>query len=745
MAGNEENEHEGAPTVEPEVQGIENETNEHEDAPAIEPEIQDETYDSSNIKVLDGVEAVRKRPAMYIGSTDSRGLHHLVWEIVDNSIDEALTGVCTEITVKILNGNVISVKDNGRGIPVDEHPKYPGKTALEIVMGTLHAGGKFDHKSYAISGGLHGVGLSVVSSLSELITAEVRRDGYRWTYTVARGRGISGVERHEETTEHGTTITFKPDPEIFEETEFNYSILETRLRELAFLNKGIIINLADEREGSEKSDTFQFNGGIIEFAEYLCENKKKLYDEPLYFNFKENDIITEISILHNTGYHSAMLAFANNINTVEGGSHLEGFKAALTRVSNTYARDVFGLLKESDENLTGEDVREGLIAVISVKIPNPQFEGQTKTKLGNSEVRGIISQKFGDELAEFFDKNKILAKLILGKNVSAAKAREAARKARELARRKTALDSSSLPGKLADCQETDPTQSELFIVEGDSAGGSAKQGRDRRYQAILPLRGKILNVEKSRMSKILKNEEITAMIKAIGCGYHPEFEVLAFNDTFGGVADLDADPEPNDVPPEQQITSEKMITAAELIENALDDTANNTNNRRKARDEDGNFDIAALRYHRIIIMTDADVDGAHIETLLLTFFFRYMRRIIEDGHVFVAMPPLYKVSYKKDSQYIYSDDELRMKMDALAAEGVSNDKVKVQRYKGLGEMNPDQLWETTMDPKFRKIKKVTIADAVDADHLFSILMGEEVQPRKQWIIENARNVGFLDV
>nr|MDO8088197.1 DNA topoisomerase (ATP-hydrolyzing) subunit B [Candidatus Sigynarchaeum springense] len=652
-----------------------------------------EEYDESRIKVLEGLEAVRKRPAMYIGSTDTRGLHHLVWEVVDNSIDEALAGYCSEITVKILPGDAIYVEDNGRGIPVGEHPKYPGKSALEIVMTTLHAGGKFDNKSYKVSGGLHGVGLRIICALSEHAEVTVKREGFTWHQEYSRGKPTTPVTRGDPTDQRGTVVTFKPDPQIFSDLTYQYSILENRLRELAFLNKGLYIALVDEREGQETSDEFQYNGGLLEYVEFLSENKKRLYDAPMHFEFTENGISVEIAMLHNYGYQSTILTFANNIDTAEGGAHLDGFKNALTRVSNSYARDTLGLLKEKDENLTGDDVREGLVAVISVKIPEPQFEGQTKTKLGNPEVRTIVSQRFGEELTEFFDKNKDLAKLILGKSIAAAKAREAAKKARDIARKKS--ETSTLPGKLADCSEKDPAKKELFIVEGDSAGGSAKQGRDRRFQAILPLRGKIINVEKARLNKILSNEEILSIIKALGCGYEHY--------------SADATEEGNNLEGESSL------------------------------------DISSLRYHRIIIMCDADVDGSHIETLLLTFFFRYAKKLITQGHVYIAMPPLFKVTYKKDNHYLFSEAELRKVLGDYKAQGIEADKIKVQRYKGLGEMNPEQLWETTMDPANRKLKRVGITIDRDAGESFSILMGEEVLPRKQWIIRNAKNVGFLDI
>lgn len=657
-----------------------------------ETEKKDE-YDESKIKVLEGLEAVRKRPAMYIGSTDTKGLHHLVWEVVDNSIDEAMAGFCTEFTVKILPGNAIYVEDNGRGIPVGEHPKFPGKSALEVVMTLLHAGGKFDNQSYKVSGGLHGVGLRIICALSDQVDVTVKREGFCWHQAYSRGKPTTPVERGESTTQRGTTVQFMPDPEIFSELEFSYATLENRLRELAFLNKGLSITLIDEREGMERSDVFQYMGGLDEYVEYLCENKKKLYDTPMHFEFTDGAIEVEISMLHNFGYQTIILGFANNIHTIDGGTHLDGFNPTITRISNSYARDVLGLLKEKDENLTGYDVQEGLIAIISVKLPNPQFEGQTKTKLGNPEVRTLISQRFGEELTEFFEKNNDIAKLILKKNVDAAKAREASKKARDLVRKKSGA--SMLPGKLADCQEKDPAKKEIFIVEGDSAGGSAKQGRDRRFQAILPLKGKIINVEKARINKILSNDEITAMIKALGCGYNN--------------------------------SGEDSPDCAEK-----DDSTNCV-------------DLNALRYHRIIIMCDADVDGSHITTLLLTFFYRYMRKVIENGYVYIAMPPLFKISYKKDSKYLYTDESLKKSLEDYKNQGVESDKIKIQRYKGLGEMNPEQLWETTMNPSVRMIKKVEITEAQEAEQMFSILMGEDVLPRKQWIITNAKNVGFLDI
>ncbi|MBD3186922.1 DNA topoisomerase (ATP-hydrolyzing) subunit B [Candidatus Bathyarchaeota archaeon] len=662
---------------------------------AIGPESE---YNENKIRVLEGLEAVRKRPAMYIGSTDRRGLHHLVWEIVDNAVDERLAGYCNEIMLKMLPDDTIVVIDDGRGIPTGPHPKFPEKSALEVIMTKLHAGGKFDNKSYSVSGGLHGVGISVVSALSEWLEVIVKRDGYEWYQKYSRGKPLTPLIKKRETNETGTVICFRPDDDIFTFTEFSYTILANRLRELAFLNKGLAITIVDEREGKDKSDFFMYNGGIIEFVEFLSENKKTLYEDPIYFSFEEDGSRCEIALLHNYGFHGKIHAFANNINTIEGGAHLEGFKAALTRVSNIYARQELNLLKDKENNLSGDDTREGLVAVISVKLSEPQFEGQTKTKLGNSEIRSMVSQHFAELLTEYFDKNQDIAKAILSKNVSAAKAREAARKARDLARRKSALESTNLPGKLADCQEEDPSLCEIFIVEGDSAGGSAKQGRDSKFQAILPLRGKIINVEKARINKILKNNEITAIIKALGCGYH-----------FG----------------------ENGASIHCTVNNNQDDT--------------GNINIKKLRYHKIIIMCDADIDGAHIATLLLTFFFRYMHELIEEGYVYLAVPPLYKVSYRKSSEYIYSDKGLKEYMQRMAEKGVAAKNIKIQRYKGLGEMNPDQLWETTMDPQKRKIKRISIKEGHEADRIFSILMGEEVQPRKQWIIENAKEVGYLDI
>jgi DNA gyrase subunit B len=629
-------------------------------------------YDESQIQVLEGLEAVRKRPGMYIGSTSSRGLHHLVWEVVDNSIDEALAGFCTRIEVIIRKDGSITVIDNGRGIPVGEHPKMKRPT-LEVVLTVLHAGGKFGGEGYKVSGGLHGVGVSVVNALSEHLTVEVKRDGRIHRQEYKRGVPLYDVRVIGETDETGTTVSFKPDPEIFTETtEFEYETLQTRIRELAFLNKGIQIVLRDERTGAE--DTYKYDGGIIEFVQYLNRNKELLHEQPIYIEGMRENIQVEIALQYNDGYTENIYSFANNIHTHEGGSHESGFKSALTRIINEYTRRI-GLLKDSDSNLSGEDVREGLAAIISVKIPEPQFEGQTKTKLGNSEVRGIVESMFAEKFQEFLDENPSVARRIVEKSVQAARAREAARKARELTRRKNALEVSALPGKLADCSSKDASICELYIVEGDSAGGSAKQGRDRHFQAILPLRGKILNVEKARLDRILNNEEIRAIITAIGTGIGED------------------------------------------------------------------FDLSKARYHKIIIMTDADVDGAHIRTLLLTFFYRYMRQIIEAGYVYIAQPPLYKIERNKVVRYALNDKE----RDQILAEFGEGAKVDIQRYKGLGEMDAGQLWETTMDPENRTMLQVTIQDAIQADAIFDTLMGDNVEPRREFIQANAKFVKNLDI
>lgn len=633
---------------------------------------QQHTYDESQIQVLEGLEAVRKRPGMYIGSTSGKGLHHLVWEVVDNSIDEALAGYCTRIDVTVHEDNSITVSDNGRGIPVGEHPKLK-KSTLEVVMTVLHAGGKFGGEGYKVSGGLHGVGVSVVNALSEHVTVRVKRDGHIYQQEYRRGVPQYDMIVVGETDETGTQTRFKPDPEIFTETtEFDYDTLVGRIRELAFLNKGIELNIKDERTGM--SDTFKFDGGIKEFVTYLNRTREPLHEQPIYVEGSKDYIQCEIAMQYNDGYTENIYSFANNIHTHEGGTHESGFKSALTRVINDYARKS-GMIKENEANLTGDDVREGLTAIISVKIPEPQFEGQTKTKLGNSEVRGIVESLFADKLMEFLNENPSVARKIVEKSLQASRAREAARKARELTRRKSALEVSSLPGKLADCSSKDASISELFIVEGDSAGGSAKSGRDRNFQAILPLRGKILNVEKARLDRILSNMEIRAIITALGTGIGDD------------------------------------------------------------------FDITKARYHKIIIMTDADVDGAHIRALLLTFFYRYMRQLIEEGYVYIAQPPLFKIERNKVVRYAMNEAE----RDRIIAEFGEGAKVNVQRYKGLGEMNADQLWDTTMDPNNRTMLQVRIEDAMKADLMFDMLMGDNVEPRREFIQQYGKFVKNLDV
>nr|WP_143156187.1 DNA topoisomerase (ATP-hydrolyzing) subunit B [Caldanaerovirga acetigignens] len=630
-------------------------------------------YDETKIEVLEGLEHVRLRPGMYIGSTDSKGLHHLVYELVDNSIDEALAGFCKNITVTINKDGSVTVEDDGRGIPVKIHPKV-GKPALEVALTMLHAGGKFGTGGYKVSGGLHGVGVSVVNALSKWLEVEVKRDGFKYYQRYERGKPVTDVKDLGKAQGTGTKITFMPDDEIFEDTTFNYDVLAQRLREQAFLNKGLKIELVDLRSG--KHQVFHYEGGIVSFVKYLNRNKDVLHDEPIYIEASKKDVWqVEVALQYNDSYVENVLSFANNINTQEGGTHLIGFKSALTRAINDYARKM-NLLKEQDANLSGEDVREGLTAVISVKLVNPQFEGQTKTKLGNSEMRGIVESVVGESLDRFLEENPSVARSIVEKAISAARAREAARKARELVRRKNALDRNSLPGKLADCREKDPRLCELYLVEGDSAGGSAKQGRDPRFQAILPLRGKILNVEKARLDKILSNEEIRAMITALGTGIGED------------------------------------------------------------------FDIEKIRYHKVIIMADADVDGAHIRTLLLTFLYRYMKPLIEAGMVYIAQPPLYQIKKGKEVYYAYSDEELKAILEKL---GKDREKADIKRFKGLGEMNPDQLWETTMNPKTRTILKVTLEDAIEADEIFTILMGEKVEPRRQFIFEHAAEVRNLDV
>lgn len=633
---------------------------------------QQQTYDESQIQVLEGLEAVRKRPGMYIGSTSGKGLHHLVWEVVDNSIDEALAGYCDTIKVFIHQDNSITVIDNGRGIPVGEHPKLK-KSTLEVVMTVLHAGGKFGGEGYKVSGGLHGVGISVVNALSESVRVRVKRDGHIYEQEYRRGAPLHDIRVIGDTDETGTETTFKPDAEIFTETTvYEYDTLVDRIRELAFLNKGIQISLTDERTGV--SETFKYDGGIIEFVKYLNRTREPLHEQPIYVEGTKDHIQCEIAMQYNDGYTENIYSFANNIHTHEGGTHESGFKSALTRIINDYARKA-GLVKENESNLTGDDVREGLTAIISVKIPDPQFEGQTKTKLGNSEVRGIVESLLAEKFMEFMNENPSVARKVVDKSLQASRAREAARKARELTRRKSALEVSSLPGKLADCSSKDASISELFIVEGDSAGGSAKSGRDRHFQAILPLRGKILNVEKARLDRILSNAEIRAIITALGTGISDD------------------------------------------------------------------FDIEKARYHKIVIMTDADVDGAHIRTLLLTFFYRYMRQLIEAGYVYIAQPPLYKVERGKVIRYAQTEQE----RDAIIAEFGEGAKINVSRYKGLGEMNAEQLWETTMDPATRTMLQVRIEDGMRADLMFDTLMGDNVEPRREFIHQYANSVKDLDV
>jgi DNA gyrase subunit B len=635
----------------------------------------EQEYGAGQIQVLEGLQAVRKRPAMYIGSTDTRGLHHLVYEVVDNAIDEALAGHCDAIGVTVHDDGSVSVTDNGRGIPVDTHEQYD-RPAVEVIMTVLHAGGKFDNKSYQVSGGLHGVGVSVVNALSERLDVEIRRDGAVWRHRFERGEpDPAAFERVRELApgeDTGTTVRFWPDGDVFEETTFAFDTLSTRLRELAFLNSGVEIRLTDERD--DESATFRYEGGIREFVEYLNETKTALHDEVIHFEDDTEGIAVEVAMQATDELQGSIHAFANNINTREGGTHLTGFKTALTRVVNDYATDN-GLLGDLDDTLKGEDVREGLTAVVSVKHPDPQFEGQTKTKLGNSEVRGIVESTVHRGLGTFFEEHPDVARAIVGKAVEAAKARQAAKKAEQLTRRKSALESTALPGKLADCQSTDPTDSELFVVEGDSAGGSAKQGRDREFQAILPLKGKILNVEKHRLDRILENDEIRALITAIGTGIGEE------------------------------------------------------------------FDIEDARYHRIILMTDADVDGAHIRTLLLTLLYRHMKPLLEAGYVYAAKPPLYRVRYRGETHDAMSEAE----RDRIVEETCDGSPDQVQRFKGLGEMNPNQLWETTMNPDNRILKRITVEDAAAADRMFSILMGDAVGPRKQFIKEHAGDAEWVDI
>ena len=631
-----------------------------------------QVYDESQIQVLEGLEAVRKRPGMYIGSTSLRGLHHLVYEIVDNSIDEALAGFCTHIEVFIHNDNSITVVDDGRGMPVGMHPKMK-KPAVEVIMTILHAGGKFGGGGYKVSGGLHGVGASVVNALSEQCQVEVRRDGHIWRQKYERGIPKTGLDIVGDTDDHGTQIYFKPDVEIFDELGFEYDTLAQRLRELAFLNKCIKISLTDERY--DKNEVFHYEGGLKSFVLYLNRNKEKSHQQPIYVDENKDGCIVEIAMQYNDGYAENIFSFANNIDTIEGGTHLAGFKSALTRVINDYARK-FNFLKDTDKNLSGDDVREGLTSVISVKLTDPQFEGQTKTKLGNSEVRGIVDTIVGQSIGSFLEENPNVGKIIIEKGLSASRAREAAKRARELTRRKSVLENTSLPGKLADCSSKDPSLCEIYLVEGDSAGGSAKQGRNREFQAILPLKGKIMNVEKQRLDKILASDEIRAMITAFGAGIGKE------------------------------------------------------------------FNVEKIRYNKIIIMTDADVDGAHIRTLLLTFFYRYMKELIEEGHVYIAQPPLYRIYKAKKEIYVYSDQELD---DELLKLGGKDTNTNIQRYKGLGEMDPEQLWETTMNPEHRTLLQVTVEDAMAADEIFTILMGTKVEPRRDFIEDNANKVVNLDI
>ena len=628
-------------------------------------------YDANQIQVLEGLEAVRKRPGMYIGSTSARGLHHLVYEIVDNSIDEALAGYCKNIRITINEDNSITVEDDGRGMPVGMHPKMH-KSAVEVIMTVLHAGGKFGGGGYKVSGGLHGVGASVVNALSESCKVTVYNDGYTWTQEYSRGKALTPLVKGEPTTKTGTKTYFKPDHEIFETLIFDFEILSKRLRELAFLNKGINIELYDERDG--KDDKYHYEGGIKSFVQYLNRNKEVIQSEPIYVEGIKDGVLVEVALQYNDGFNESLFSFANNIDTIEGGTHLAGFKSALTRVFNDYGKK-YGSLKDNDKNLSGDDIREGLTAVVSVKIEDPQFEGQTKTKLGNSEVRGAVDTIVSQGVAEYLEENPEVAKNLIEKSLLAQRARDAARKARELTR-KSVLERTSLPGKLADCSSKNPDECEIYIVEGDSAGGSAKSGRNRRFQAILPLRGKIMNVEKQRLDKMLNSDTIRSMITAIG----------------GGVG--------ND------------------------------------------FDVTKIRYNRIIIMTDADVDGAHIRTLMLTFFYRYMRNLIEDGHVYIAQPPLYKVSKGKKEEYAYSDAEMEQVIESF---GGRDNTLGIQRYKGLGEMNASQLWDTTMDPEKRILIKVNIEDAMMADEIFTLLMGDKVEPRRQFIQDHAKDVVNLDI
>ncbi len=626
-------------------------------------------YTASEIQVLEGLEAVRKRPGMYIGSTGSRGLHHLVYEIIDNSIDEHLAGFGNKISVTIHKDNTITVEDEARGIPVDIH-EQTGLPAVEVVLTVLHAGGKFGGGGYKVSGGLHGVGMSVVNALSEWFTIEVSRDGNVYSQRYERGVKVTELEIVGKKKKTGTKISFKPDPEIFEEPVYEVSILAARIQELSFLNKGLLIELNDER--TNKKEIYKNDGGIIDFVKYLNKNKDPIHKQVIFIEKERDGVIVEIALQYTDSYTETLFSYVNDINTQEGGTHEAGLKSGLTRVVNDYARK-YNLLKKDEQNLTGDDIREGLTGILSTKVPEPQFEGQTKTKLGNSEVRGIVDSVLSEGLSYFLEENPSVSKKIIEKTIQAQRAREAARKARELTRRKNALDSNSLPGKLADCSSNDPVISELYIVEGDSAGGSAKMGRDRHFQAILPLRGKILNVEKARLDRILGNEEIRAMITAVGAGIGPD------------------------------------------------------------------FDIEKIRYHKIILMSDADVDGAHIRTLLLTFFYRYMRKLIENGNVFIAQPPLYKVKKGRKEEYLYNDKALEEFIEENGKD------IAIQRYKGLGEMNADQLWDTTMDPEKRTLLQVTLENAIEADNMFTVLMGDKVEPRREFIQENATYARNIDI
>ena len=630
------------------------------------------SYDAKDITVLEGLSAVRKRPGMYIGSTGTRGLHHLIYEVVDNSIDEAMAGFCDNVMVVLNKDDSVTVVDDGRGIPVKKIDKY-NKPAVEIVLTKLHAGGKFGGQGYKVSGGLHGVGISVVNALSEKLKIEIRRDGYIYSQDYIRGVPTGPLKKGEKTKTHGTAITFYPDTEVFEDLDYKYEILASRMKEMAFLNKGLKITLADHREEEKKKEEYRYEGGIIDFVNYLCEKKDCLHKKVIYIDNKNDDHEVEIAMQYTSGYSESIFSFANNINTTEGGTHLSGFRSALTRTVNDYARNN-NILKDKDENLQGEDVREGLTAIISVKLKDPQFEGQTKTKLGNSEMKGFVESTVNSRLAEFMGENPSVARVIVSRCMDAARARNAAKKARDLTRKKSLLESGSLPGKLADCSINDPKFSEIYLVEGDSAGGSAKQARDRRFQAILPLRGKILNVEKARLNKMLSSNEIQAMITAFGAGISEDFN----------------------------------------IEN--------------------------VRYHKIIIMTDADVDGSHIRTLILTFLYRFMPKLIEAGYVYIAQPPLYQVKNGKEINYAYTDKELEGFKKKYQGK-----KINVQQYKGLGEMDPEQLWDTTMNPETRTLLKIEVEDALIADDVFSTLMGDKVEPRRRFIEKNAKGVSFIDI